>query len=83
MQYRMKNFLTGLGRSDVIDDFFVLKMGFIDMVSKRICDIMAYYMVLGMLGYVFHEKYNESQNSTNLLHYKTIQKLLNHCIQVK
>ena len=28
-------------RSDVIDDFFVLKMGFIDMVSKRICDIMA------------------------------------------
>ena len=56
MQYRMKNFLTGLGRSDVIDDFFVLKMGFIDMVSKRICDIMAYYMVLGMLGYVFHEK---------------------------
>ena len=39
-------------------------------------------MVLGMLGYVFHEKYNESQNSTQL-HYKMIQKLLNHCIQVK
>ena len=35
-----EKFLHGF-RSDVIDDFFVLKMGFIDMVSKRICDIMA------------------------------------------
>ena len=58
---------------------FVLKMGLVNVVSKAfLCDIimsvlavMMYivqyifqYLFYVMLGYVFHEKYNESQNAT-------------------